>query len=193
MFSNALIGLAFSSGSEYFNWIKSERIEKNSVFEDFPNIKSEKINMSQEQKYQISSMLQKEGLSLEEIEKILNAKYQCYNSKSDLKSTFGSLQKQYLDIIEQLSNGYTMDELKTNERLSKKIDGFSRMIEEKNLTIDNIIAIYQYCNDSDMILGVKRGTLTTEKILKQEMSGLEEDLKFRAIEQEKIEKIKRTK
>ena len=151
-------------------------------------MKNEKIDMSLEQRQQISSMLQLQGLSQSEIDVILNGEYQSYDSEYDLESAFGGLRK-YGDVLEKVSDGYTMDELQAQGISPQKIEEFNQMLTEKNITIDNAKAIYQYSIGSNMILGVKRGT-SKETIEEQIMSDLEESLQARGVGQEDIEKMK---
>ena len=151
-------------------------------------MRNEKIEMSQEQRQQISSVLQSQGLSQSEIDVILNGEYESYDSEYDLESAFGGLRK-HGDVLEKLSDGYTMDELQAQGISPQKIDAFNQMLSEKNITVDNAKAIYQYSVGSNMILGVKRGT-SKETIQEQIMSGLEESLQARGVQQEDIEKMK---
>ena len=151
-------------------------------------MRNEKIEMSPEQKQQISSMLQSQGLSQSEIDVILNGEYEGYDSEYDLESAFGGLRK-HGDVLEKLSDGYTMDELQEQGISPQKIDAFNQMLSEKNITVDNAKAIYQYSVGSNMILGVKRGT-SKETIQEQIMSDLEESLQARGVQQDDIEKMK---
>lgn len=152
-------------------------------------MRNEKIEMSQEQKQQISSMLQSHGLSQSEIDVILNCEYEGYDSEYDLESAFGGLRK-HGDVLEKLSDGYTMDELQAQGISAQKIDAFNQMLSEKHITVDNAKAIYQYSVGSNMILGVKRGT-SKETIQEQIMSDLEESLQARGVQQEDIERMKK--
>ena len=152
-------------------------------------MRNEKIEMSQEQKQQISSMLQSHGLSQSEIDVILNGEYEGYDSEYDLESAFGGLRK-HGDVLERLSDGYTMDELQAQGISAQKIDAFNQMLSEKHITVDNAKAIYQYSVGSNMILGVKRG-VTKDTIKEQIMSDLEESLQARGVQQEDIERMKK--
>ena len=151
-------------------------------------MRSEKIDMSLKQRQQLSDMLQKQGLSQSEIDVILNGDYDCYDSEYDLESAFGGLRK-YGDVLEKLADGYTFDELETEGISPEKIEAFEQMLEEKNLSVDNAKAIYQYSVGSNMILGVKRGT-SKETIKEQIMSDLEESLQTRGVKPEDIAKMK---
>ena len=82
-----------------------------------------------------------------------------------------------------------MDELQSQGISHQKIDTFNQMLSEKNITVDNAKAIYQYSVESNMILGVKRGT-SKEMIQEQIMADLEESLQTRGVSQEDIEKMK---
>ena len=148
----------------------------------------EKIEMLNNQEQQIVSMLQKQGLTPSEINEILNGEYESYDSKEDLEKSFGELRK-HEDVLEKLSDGYTMDELQEEDISKQKIDDFNKMLAEKNITVDNAKAIYQYSVGSNMILGVKRGE-SKEKVQEQIMSDLEKSLKERGIDQDSIDKMK---
>jgi len=151
-------------------------------------MRNEKIEMSPEQKQQISSMLQSQGLSPSEINVILNGEYEHYDSEEDLESSFGELRK-YDAVLEKLSDGYTMDELEVQGISPQKIDDFNQMLSEKNITIDNAKAIYQYSVGSNMILGVKRGT--SKKIIQEQiMSDLEKSLQERGVKPDDIIEMK---
>ena len=101
-----------------------------------------------------------------------------------------------LNIAKEMNNKYkffnNIFELKNieNEKEIKNIlNQFDKMLSEKNITVDNAKAIYQYSIGSNMILGVKRGT-SKETIQEQIMSDLEESLKARGVQHEDIEKMK---
>lgn len=151
-------------------------------------MKNGKLEMSLEQRQQISSMLQSQGLSQTEIDVILNGEYESYDSEYDLENAFGGLRK-HGDVLEKLSDGYTMDELQAQGISPQKIEAFNQMLSEKNITVDNAKAIYQYSVGSNMILGVKRGT-SKETIQEQIMADLEESLHARGVQQEDIERMK---
>lgn len=149
---------------------------------------SEKMIISSTQVKQISTMLQSQGISQEEIEQIINGNYEGYENKDDLESSFGDLKK-HGDILEKLSEGYSMDELQSQGISPAKIEAFNEMLSSKNLTVDNAKAIYQYSVGSNMILGVKRGT-TKETIQKQILSDLEESLRTRGVDESSITQMK---
>ena len=151
-------------------------------------MKSERIEMSQEQAQKISNMLQSQGVSKAEIDQIINGEYETCDSEHDLESAFGGLKK-YGDILEKLSDGYTVDELQTQGISTQQIQEFQDMLQEKNLTVDNVKAIYQYSTGSNMILGIKRG-VTKEAIQENIMQELEEKLQIRGVPDVDIEKTK---
>ena len=74
-----------------------------------------------------------------------------------MESAYGGLKK-HGDVLEKLSDGYTMEELQGQGISTDKIQQFKEMLDTRNLTVDNAKAIYQYSIGSNMILGVKRGT-----------------------------------
>ena len=149
---------------------------------------NERIRISPEQAQKISQMLQNDGVSQSEISQIINGNYETYNTEFDLETSFGGLKK-HGDVLEKLSDGYTIEELPQQGISEQKIKAFSDMISQKNLTVDNAKAIYQYSIGSNMILGVKRGT-SKETIQEQIMTDLEESLKGRGVSDSDIEKMK---
>ena len=149
---------------------------------------NEKIKISPEQQQKISNMLQSQGISETEIDQIINGDYEGYTTGEDLESSFGGLKK-HGDVLEKLSDGYTMEELQSQGVSTQKIQEFNEMLQSKNLTVDNAKAIYQYSIGSNMILGVKRGT-SKETIQDQIMSDLEESLQERGVSQTDIDKMK---
>lgn len=152
-------------------------------------MKREKIQISLEQYYQISSFLQNKGISQQDIDEIIDGEFENYNNVNDLESSFGGFRK-YDAILEKLSDGYMMHELDEQGIKKAQIREFEKMLEEKNLTADQAKAIYQYSVGSNMILGVKRGT-SVDAIQEQIMSDLEESLQGRGVQQEDIEQIKK--
>ena len=125
----------------------------------------EQLHMSEEQKKQITTMLQIQGISQKEIERIINGDYESYDTEKDLESAYGGIKK-HGDVLEKLSDGYTMEELQGQGIPVDKIQQFEKMLDKRNLTVNNAKAIYQYSIGSNMILGIKRGK-SKETIRKQ--------------------------
>lgn len=151
-------------------------------------MKTERLEISDNQKQQIITMLQGQGISQSEIDQIINGDYENYNTEADLESAYGGLKK-HGDVLEKLSDGYTMEELQGQGISKEKIQQFKEMLGTRNLTIDNAKAIYQYSIESNMILGVKRGT-SKETIQEQIMTDFEEALRSRGVTETDIEKMK---
>ncbi len=149
---------------------------------------TEQLRMSAEQKQQIITMLQSQGISQSEIDQIINGDYESYDTGADLESAYGGLKK-HGDVLEKLSDGYTMEELLGQGVSTDKIQQFKEMLDTRNLTVDNAKAIYQYSIGSNMILGVKRGT-SKETIREQIITDLDEALKGRSVAEADIEKMK---
>lgn len=149
---------------------------------------SERIQMSQEQAQKISNMLQSQGIPQSEIDQIINGEYETYSTEYDIDSSLGGLKK-YGDVLEKLSDGYTMDELQTEGISVQKIQEFQDMLQERNLTVDGAKSIYQYSVGSNMILGVKRG-VTKDTIKEQIIQDLESSLQTRGVPQSDIETMK---
>ena len=106
-------------------------------------MRTEQLQMSAEQKKQITTMLQSQGISQSEIDQIINGDYECYDTGADLESAYGGLKK-HGDVLEKLSDGYTMEELQGQGISTDKIQQFKDMLDTRNLTVDNAKAIYQY-------------------------------------------------
>ena len=149
---------------------------------------SERIQMSPEQAQRISNMLQSQGISQSEIDQIIDGEYETYSTEYDIESSLGGLKK-YGDVLEKLTDGYTMDELQKEGISTQKIQEFQDMLQERNLTVDGAKSIYQYSVDSNMILGVKRGA-TKDTIKEQIIQNLESSLQTRGVPQTDIETMK---
>lgn len=149
---------------------------------------SERIQMSPEQSQKIENVLQSQGISQSKIDQIINGEYEAYDNEYDIENSFGGLKK-HGNLLQKLSDGYTMDELQAQGISGKEIQEFEDMLQEKNLTVDGAKAIYQYSVESNMILGVKRG-ITKDTIKGQIMQDLEDSLQARDVPHDDIEKIK---
>ena len=148
----------------------------------------EKIQMSLEQAQRISTMLQSQGIPQSKIDQIINGEYETFSTTYDIESRFGGLKK-YGEVLEKLSDGYTIDELQTEGISTKKIQEFQDMLQERKLTVDGAKSIYQYSIESNVILEVKRG-LTKDRIKNQIIQDLEDSLQKRGVSQADIETIK---
>ena len=148
----------------------------------------EKIQISLEQAQRISTMLQSQGIPQSKIDQIINGEYETFSTTYDIESSFGGLKK-YGEVLEKLSDGYTIDELQTEGISTKKIQEFQDMLQERKLTKDGAKSIYQYSIESNMILEVKRG-LTKDRIKNQIIQDLEDSLQKRGVSQADIETIK---
>ena len=93
---------------------------------------NERIRISPEQAQKISQMLQNDGVSQSEISQIINGNYETYNTEFDLETSFGGLKK-HGDVLEKLSDGYTIEELPQQGISEQKIKAFSDMISQKIL------------------------------------------------------------
>lgn len=151
-------------------------------------MKTEQLTMSADQRQQLTTMLQSQGISQAEIDQIINGDYESYDTGTDLENAYGGLKK-HGDVLEKLSDGYTMEELQEQGISADKIQQFKEMLNTKNLTVDNAKAIYQYSIGSNMILGIKRGT-SKEAIKEQIIADLEESLIGRGIAETDIKKLK---
>ena len=148
----------------------------------------EKIQISLEQAQRISTMLQSQGIPQSKIDQIINGEYETFSTTYDIESRFGGLKK-YGEVLEKLSDGYTIDELQTEGISTQKIQEFEDMLQERKLTVDGAKSIYQYSIESNVILEVKRG-LTKDRIKNQIIQDLEDSLQKRGVSQADIETIK---
>lgn len=148
----------------------------------------EQLKMSNIQIQQISSMLQKQGLTEAEINEIINGEYSSFQTDIDLAQTFSSDGK-YQNVLRGLADGYSIDELQQQGINFREISEFMQELDRCNLTVDNAKAINQYSNGSNMILSMKRGSADKEQI----QSGIKYDmmskLQTRGLSQEQISNI----
>lgn len=147
----------------------------------------EKINMSREESKRLSTMLQAQGLPQASINEILNGNYSLFENMSDLQVAFGGIKK-YYDVLEKLSDGYTMEELESQGVPFQKAQDFSAMLNSNNLTVDSAKAIYQYSIDSTMISKVQMGT-DKEQIQEKIITDLSKSLQNRGVPESKIVQI----
>ena len=133
-------------------------------------------------------MLQSQGVPQSKIDQIINGEYETFSTTYDIESSFLGLKK-YGEVLEKLSDGYTIDELQTEGIPTQKIQEFQDMLQKRKLTVDGAKSIYQYSIESNMILGVKRG-VTKDKISNQIIQDLEDLLQTRGVPQTDIEKMK---
>lgn len=139
--------------------------------------------MSVEQKEQISIMLQSQGLSQPEINEILNSEYALFETPTEIQSVFGN--GKYENVLNMLSDGYTMKEIEQSGVSAREIQEFNEMLDSNNWTVENAKAIHQYTDGSNMILGIKRGQ--DRAIFKQGIvQQLSESLQQRGISQTEI-------
>ena len=148
----------------------------------------EQLKMSNIQIQQISSMLQKQGLTEAEINEIINGEYSSFQTDIDLAQIFSSDGK-YQNVLRGLADGYSIDELQQQGINFREISEFMQELDRCNLTVDNAKAINQYSNGSNMILSMKRGSSDKEQI----QSGIKYDmmskLQTRGLSQEQISNI----
>ena len=103
------------------------------------------------------------------------------------EQTKPSTNPNYQNILRQLADGYTIEQL-TNIK-KEDIEHFLIDLKSHNLTIDNVKAINQYSNGSNMILGIKRKTISKEDIMLEIYNSLKESLQTRRIPNETIDII----
>lgn len=143
----------------------------------------ETLKMSIEQREQISTMLQNQGLSQAEIDEILNGAYSSFETSTELQNVFEN--GKYENVLNMLSDGFTMEEIEQSDISAREIQEFKEMLDSNNWTVENAKAIHQYTDGSNMILGIKRGQdkATFKQGIEQQLS---ESLKQRGISQDEI-------
>jgi len=154
-------------------------------------MKTESIEMSKQDMQRLSSMLENHGLSESEINNALNSNFATFEQSSELDSVFRN-SGNFQNILQTLSDGYTIDELESQGIRRQDIDNFNDMLKDSNLTVENAMAINQYSNGSNMILSVKRGTASREEIKQGIFDDLSSKLRERRVSEDNIKKIARS-
>lgn len=95
----------------------------------------------------------------------------------------------YQKILRYLADGYLIENLKSEDVKEEEIQIFLKDLENNNLTIDNVKAINQYSNRSDIILGIKKGLISKGDVINDIIYQLNSSLKYRGTTSTNIEKI----
>ncbi len=148
-------------------------------------MKTEQIKISDEQAQQISNMLQTQGLTLTEINEILNGEYTTVQTNIDLSAIFSS-DGNHQNVLRGLADGYSIEELQQHGVSSREIKDFMQTLAKCNLTVENAKAINQYSNGSNMILSIKRGTADKSAIQNGIRTDMMSKLQTRGLSQEQI-------
>ena len=151
-------------------------------------MKNERMDMSLEQKQQISNMLQSQGLSQSEIDVILNGEYSAFQTDMELTDIFSS-NGTHQSVLRGLADGYSIEELQQHGVNSREIKEFMNTLEKYNLTVENAKAINQYSNGSNMILSMQRGTADRSAIQNGIKTDMMSKLQTRGLTQEQISSI----
>ena len=117
-----------------------------------------RLNMNPDYTNGLIEMLRQNGLSEADIDVIVNGTYREYSSSEELSSSSIFQNDEYSSIIQALSEDYTLEEMSTHLGISQdKIDSFRGVLQDNNLTVDNVKAFNRYSSGSNMILSAKRG------------------------------------
>lgn len=149
---------------------------------------TEQMKISTQEAEKLSNLLQSQGLSESEINEILNGNYATFQNETDLTSVF-SLDGNHQKVLQGLADGYTIEELPQIGVSRSEIQSFMDTINSYNISVENAKAINQYSNGSNMILSVKRETVTRDDLQSGIMQDLSEKLKERGINQSQISEI----
>ena len=155
-------------------------------------MKFEKIKMKLGEKDRISKILEKDGLLKTEIDEILNGYYSTFENQSELQISMKDIfqNKKYNSIIQGIAGGYTLDEMPKIGVSSKRVREFSDMLNQNNLTTENVAAFNRYSSGSNMILSHKRGT-SKEDINNGIINELQDRLKQYNFSETQIENIQK--
>ena len=116
-------------------------------------MEKEKINISSENVERITQDLLKRGLTDTEINRIIYGEYQTFSDENELED-----EKDFLDLIQALSDGYSMQELEKIGISSWKIHKFEKFLECENLNEAQVVAMNRYSAGSDMMWGSKKNS-----------------------------------
>ncbi len=118
---------------------------------------------------------------------LLNSLYYKKYSEEEYKSK--SIKTNYQDILRELADGYTLEQLLERGVSSKKIEIFMEDLKFNNLSVENVKAINQYSNESSMILSIKKSLEDKSEIRKGIDIKLNKSLEARGLNNESIQKI----
>lgn len=119
---------------------------------------AERLNMNPDYTNGLIEMLRQNGLSEADTDVIVNGTYREYSSSKELASSSIFQNDEYSSIIQALSEDYTLEEMSTSLGISQeKIDSFRDVLQDNNLTVDNVKIFNRYSSGSNMILSAKRG------------------------------------
>ncbi len=118
------------------------------------------------------------------------SEYRVFESEKELPAHIFENEK-YSSIIEKLADGYSLNEIYqlSSETKRGEIDSFIKILDENGLDIDMATALYNYTTGSNMILGIKRGTVSKNSVLDNIILESKERLTQREISQEMITTI----
>lgn len=148
---------------------------------------TEKIPLKEQEFNRIFYDLNKLGFSREQIIEILSDDYISITNDNDLQVIFGK-DNENQQIFEELSNGYSFEDLIQHGISSLQLQNFKSKLESMNLTVENALAINQYSNGSNMILSAKRG-VSREQIKDGILSELTDKLQQRGLNEANISEI----
>ena len=112
-----------------------------------------------------------------------------YKEYSQVEYESKSSSVNYQDILRELADGYTIEELPERGIKPENLEIFKRDLADNNLTVENLKAINQYSNGSNMILGVKRNLVEKSTIRQNIHTQLNESLQARGLNKETIDNI----
>ena len=120
----------------------------------------ERLNMNPDYTNGLIEMLRQNGLSEADIDVIVNGTYREYSSSEEIASSSTFQNDEYSSIIQALSEDYTLEEMSDRLGISQdKIDSFRGILQDNNLTIDNVKAFNRYSSGSNMILSANINSL----------------------------------
>lgn len=95
----------------------------------------------------------------------------------------------YSNILQQLNDGYSLEDLPHLGIRRADIQSFIQYIDEQNLTVENAKALNMYSCDSEMILAVKNETKTKTEIASTISDITTDFLEQRHLDSQSIDKV----
>lgn len=151
----------------------------------------EKLKITQLEYQRLTEIFKTQGLSETQINNILNGQFSTFEKSEELSKTFEN-NGNFQNILQYLADDYTIDELESKGIKSQEIDKFMATLNACNLTVENVKAINQYSNGSNMILSIKRDSASRDYINQGIIDDLTSKLQERGIDEKAISKIQKS-
>lgn len=111
------------------------------------------------------------------------------NMQRDRTNEYEISDKNFSDILQILNDDYSINDLENLGISKREVSEFLDFLNEKNITVENAKALNLYSNGSNMILGIKKGVVEKETILKNICKDTTRLLEERKVSSEQISMI----